>query len=59
MKVKDLYKWAEKHNALDLDIEILWRDDGGCYDGADALDERYIYIAPARDGENTNDVIVL
>lgn len=59
MTIKYLYKWAEKHNAVDLDIEIQWRDGGGCYDGTDMLDEQDICIVPARSGENTNDVVLL
>jgi hypothetical protein len=35
MTVKDLYAWAEANNALDLDIEIQYRDGGGYYTGCD------------------------
>ena len=35
MTVKELYDWAEKNNALDLEIEIPYRDGGGYYHGAD------------------------
>lgn len=41
MTPKDLYEWAVKHDVQDCDIEIQYRDGGGCYCGtADArLDE--------------------
>ena len=41
MTPRDLYEWAVKHDVQDCDIEIQYRDGGGCYCGtADArLDE--------------------
>ena len=35
MTVRELFDWAEKNNALDLDIEIQYRDSGGYYPGCD------------------------
>lgn len=35
MTVRELYEWAKQNNALDLDIEIQHRDDGGYYYGFD------------------------
>ena len=34
MTVKELYDWAVKNDALDLEIEIPYRDSGGYYYGA-------------------------
>ena len=45
MTVRELYVWAEEHEALDYDIEIPYRDDGGYYYGCDdaepCIEERY------------------
>lgn len=45
MTVRELYEWAKENDALDLDIEIQYRDGGGCYVGVDEcepeLSERY------------------
>lgn len=30
---RDLYEWTVKHNVQDCDIEIQYRDGGGCYGG--------------------------
>ena len=38
MTVKELYDWAVKNDALDLEIEIPYRDGGGFYYGADDCD---------------------
>ena len=38
MTIKQLYDWAVKNNALDLEIEIPYRDSGGYYYGADDCD---------------------
>lgn len=38
MTIKQLYDWAVKNNALDLEIEIPYRDGGGYYYGADDCD---------------------
>ena len=35
MTIRELYDWAKENNALDLDIEIQYRDDGGNYNGVD------------------------
>lgn len=43
--IRELYQWAEENGALDLDIEIQHRDDGGYYYGFDdpdpCIDDRY------------------
>ena len=45
MTIRELYQWAEENGALDLDIEIQHRDDGGYYYGFDdpdpCIDDRY------------------
>lgn len=33
MTVKELYEWAKKHDCLDFDIGVQYRDDGGLYYG--------------------------
>lgn len=33
MTVKELYEWAKKHDCLDCDIGVQYRDDGGLYYG--------------------------
>ena len=35
MTVKELYEWAVANGAENFDIEILYRDEGGYYYGAD------------------------
>ena len=35
MTIRELYQWAEYNDALDLDIEIQYRDGGGSYCGVD------------------------
>ena len=42
MTVKELYEWAKRNNAEDLDIEIQYRDGGGCYSGTDICNEPVI-----------------
>ena len=59
MTVVDLLKWAALHHALNLDIEIQYRDDGGDYIGADSLEEEYIRITNRYNDENTLKVIRL
>lgn len=38
MTMRELFAWAEENNAMDMDIEIKYRDSGGCYDGVDECD---------------------
>ena len=38
MTIRELYEWAEKNSALDLDVEIQHRDSGGYYYGVDDLE---------------------
>lgn len=33
MTLKDLYEWAVEHGVENCDIEIQYRDGGGCYCG--------------------------
>ena len=33
MTVKELYEWAKKHDCLDCDIGVQYRDGGGMYHG--------------------------
>ena len=57
MTIKDLYEWAVQNNALYLDIEVQYRDDGGDYPGRD---EPYPHIAdPENEESKTNRVVVL
>lgn len=35
MTVKELYEWAKKHDCLDCDIGVQYRDDEVLYDGID------------------------
>lgn len=35
MTVRELYEWAKSNGALELDIEIQYRDGGGFYCGVD------------------------
>lgn len=37
MTIQDLYEWGIKHNAVNLDIEIQYRDSGGYYCGTTDL----------------------
>ena len=44
MTIKELYDWAVKNNAADMEIEIQYRDGGGYYSGSTTLDESDIEI---------------
>lgn len=44
MTIQDLYEWAKKNKAIDLDIEIQYRDDGGYYNGTCDLSEEDIEV---------------
>lgn len=44
MTIQDLYEWAIKHNAANLDIEIQYRDGGGYYSGTTDLESSDIEI---------------
>lgn len=56
MTVRELYKWAEKSDALDLDIEIKYRD----YDGSiSGTDDPYPQIEEAYKFYNTKSVVSL
>lgn len=59
MTVIDLLKWAALHDAMDLDIEIQYRDDGGYYVGTDSLEEDEIQITERNHEGNTLKVISL
>lgn len=53
MTIEELYNWAIDNNCKNYEIEIQYRDDGGCYAGTDSLDEADIEIV-----ENTETVIL-
>lgn len=44
MTIQDLYEWAKKNNATDLEVEIQYRDGGGYYSGTCDLNEGNIEI---------------
>lgn len=56
MTVRELYEWAEKCDALDLDIEIPYRDGGGCYSGCDDAEP---FISEREHEWNTEKVVNL
>ena len=35
MTVKEFYEWAVANNVENLEMEVQYRDDGGCYYGSD------------------------
>lgn len=37
MTIKDLYEMAQAYDIKDYDIEIQYRDGGGCYSGTEEL----------------------
>lgn len=37
MTIKELYEIAKRYHAENYDIEIQYRDGGGCYEGTDEL----------------------
>lgn len=39
MTIKELYEWAIENNAINMDIEIQYRDGGGYYYGTDSCVE--------------------
>lgn len=55
MTIQDLYEWAIKHNAANLDIEIQYRDSGGYYSGTTNLEPCHIEI----EHRSAGDVVVL
>jgi len=55
MTIQDLYEWAVKHNATNLDIEIQYRDDGGYYSGTTDLCASDIEI----EHKSYGDIVVL
>ena len=56
MTVRELYEWAEKNDALDLSIEIPYRDSGGYYLGCDDADPQ---IEQRQNSWNTEQVVTL
>lgn len=44
MTVRDFYKWAKKNDCVDFEVEIQYRDEGGCYNGTADLEESEITI---------------
>ena len=57
MTIRELYEWAEANEALDLDIEIQYRDGGGYYNGCDDVDSPY--VTNRYNSWNTENVVVL
>lgn len=55
MTIQELYEYAKKNDALDCEIEIQYRDGGGCYSGTDTLREEEIEIK----NENYGKVVIL
>ena len=54
MTVKELYEWAKKHDCLDCDIGVQYRDCGGMYYG------REYDLDPEEDwDDNDKKVVVL
>jgi hypothetical protein len=52
MTIKELYEWAKKNNCEEYEVEIQYRDSGGCYNGTDDLRESEIVI-------NSNGVVII
>lgn len=44
MTIKELYEIAQAHHIEDYEIEIQYRDSGGCYEGTDYLMKQDILI---------------
>ena len=44
MTGQELIEWIQTHNAESMDIEIQYRDGGGCYTGTDTLRKDEILI---------------
>ena len=57
MTVKELYEWAKRNNAENLDIEIQFRDGGGYYSGRDDCDDPE--ICDRENPYNTEKVVLL
>ena len=55
MTIKDLYEWAIKNNCENYEVEIQYRDSGGCYSGTEDLRESEIEI----DRDKYNGIVIL
>lgn len=55
MTIQELYEWAIKNNAKDLEVEIQYRDGGGYYSGTTDLDSSDVEI----EHKSYGDVVVL
>lgn len=42
MTIRELYQWADKNNATDMDIGVQYMDSGGFYGGNTYLDSHDI-----------------
>lgn len=51
MTIQELYEWAIKNNAKDLDIEIQYRDGGGYHEGTTDLSEYDLEIQHKKHGD--------
>ena len=56
MTVRELYEWAKDRGALDLDIEIQYRDSGGYYIGVDDCEPG---ISNRKNELHTKEVVLL
>ena len=53
MTIKELYEWAKKHDCLDSEICVQYRDAGGLYYGMD------YDIQPTLEGKPSGKIVVL
>ena len=44
MTIRDLYDWAVANEVEDFEIQIQYRDGGGCYCGSDTCEQDNIEI---------------
>ena len=55
MTVREFFDWAKRNNCLDYEVEIQYRDSGGCYYGTDDLRESEIEI----NREKYNGIVII
>ena len=56
MTIRELYDWANENNAVDLTIEIPYRDDDGFYIGSDGVNPQ---IETRKNKSNSKTVVTL
>ena len=59
MTIKELYAWGVQNGALDMEIEVAFRDGGGTYSGADELDDPIITNSQVYGGDTAKKVVLL